>query len=353
MSGGVDSSVAAAQLHDEGYDVIGVTLKLYDYAELDFDPPDGGCCTIDLIDDARSVCSLLDIPHYVLDLRDSFNKNVIEVFIQAYAGGRTPNPCVACNTFIKWREMLKTADKLECGFIATGHYARVRRTACDVRLLRGIDTDRDQSYALWGISGEALSRTLFPVGELTKPEIREEARRRGFRNADRPDSQEICFVPAGDYSHIIRRRFGEESESLRPGPIVDRDGKIVGRHNGIARYTIGQRRGLGISNRKPLYVTHIDAANATVTVGPKEMLYGSRFTVTGVNLMVSSGEMPNKAEVKIRYRHKAAPAAVVLSDGEGEVSFDRPERAITPGQSAVFYRDDTVLGGGIIERVLG
>lgn len=353
MSGGVDSSVAASLLHDEGFDVIGVTLKLYDYGELDFDPPDGGCCTIDLIEDARSVCSLLGIPHYVLDLRDFFKKNVIENFIEAYAGGRTPNPCVACNTFIKWKEMLKTADKLECNYIATGHYARIQETEGKARLLRGIAKDRDQSYALWGISMEALSRTLFPLGELTKRETREIARRFGFRNAGRPDSQEICFVPANDYADIIRQRFGEDSVSMRPGPIIDGAGRVVGRHKGIARYTIGQRRGLGISHPEPLYVTNIDAASATVTVGPKEMLYGSRFTVAGVNLIAPTEDFADGIDIKIRYRHKAARGTVGLSNGTAEVIFDRPERAITPGQSAVFYRDDFVLGGGIIDKVLG
>jgi tRNA-specific 2-thiouridylase len=353
MSGGVDSSVAAALLQDGGYEVIGVTLKLYDYAELDFDPPDGGCCSIDLIDDARSVCSLLDVPHYVLDLRDSFRKNVIENFIDSYAGGRTPNPCVACNTYIKWGEMLRTADKLDCYYVATGHYARIQRAEGTTRLLRGVDEARDQSYALWGISEEALSRTLFPLGRLSKIEVRERAGRYGFCNADRPDSQEICFVPAGDYSRIIRQNAGESGIPVRPGPIIDQDGNVVGCHKGIARYTIGQRRGLGISHPEPLYVTHIDAVSATVTVGPQEKLYNSRFTVSDVNMVAPAGELADKVNIKIRYRHKAGSGMVNLSNGAAEVLFDHPERAITPGQSAVFYRDDVVLGGGIIDRVIG
>ncbi|HBC47059.1 MAG TPA: tRNA 2-thiouridine(34) synthase MnmA, partial [candidate division Zixibacteria bacterium] len=195
MSGGVDSSVAAALLKEQGYNVVGVTLKLYDYATLDFEPPDGGCCSIDLINDARAVCAGLGVPHYVVDLQESFRKNVIEDFIDSYSKGRTPNPCINCNRFVKWGEMLNVADKLGCDYVATGHYARIVRSENEVQLLKARDTNKDQSYALWGIKPEALARTLLPVGEFTKPEIREIAQRHAFRNANRPDSQEICFVP--------------------------------------------------------------------------------------------------------------------------------------------------------------
>lgn len=352
LSGGVDSSVAAALLVEQGYEVIGVTLKLYDYADLDFDPPDGGCCSIDLIDDARSVCSRLGVAHYVLDLRDSFQKSVIDDFIESYSRGQTPNPCVNCNTYIKWGEMLKTADKLGCHFIATGHYARIDRSCNIPRLLKGLDGSRDQSYALWGISRDTLSRTLLPLGELTKPKTREIARRNNFRNAGRPDSQEICFVPAGDYSHIIRQRFGNDDRSLKPGPIYDGEGKVVGEHKGYANYTIGQRRGLGISNPEPLYVTGINPDDRSITVGVRERLFARHFTVVRMNLLVSDDDIPGNIDAKIRYRHCTSPAALKLRDCNAEVIFDEPQKAITPGQSAVFYNGDIVIGGGIIDKIL-
>jgi tRNA-specific 2-thiouridylase len=352
LSGGVDSSVAAALLVEQGYEVIAVTLKLYDHAELDFDPPDGGCCSIDMIDDARSVCSRLNIPHYVLDLRDSFRKNVIGDFLESYSRGRTPNPCINCNTHIKWGEMLKTADKLGCQFIATGHYARIDRSCQAPRLLKGLDRSRDQSYALWGIPRDSLKRTLLPLGELAKRETREIAEINDFRNADRPDSQEICFVPTSDYANIIRQRLGNNDPSLKPGPIYDSDGRTIGEHKGYANYTIGQRRGLGISFPEPLYVTGINPGDRSITVGIKERLFGRWFTIAGVNLLVSGEEIPGKIDVKIRYRHDARAATLKLTGDKGEIIFVEPQRAITPGQSAVFYDDDLVIGGGIIDEVL-
>lgn len=351
LSGGVDSSVAAALLTQRGYDVVGVTLKLYDYEELDFDPPDGGCCTIDLINDARAACAKLGVPHYVLDLRDSFRKHVIDDFIESYSRGRTPNPCVNCNTHIKWGEMLKLAGKLECDWIATGHYARVDRTSPTVRLLRGIDEDRDQSYALWGIPGRALSRTLFPLGEMRKTETRAMARQLGLCNADRPDSQEICFVPANDYSYIIRLELGDEDQSLRGGPIIDSEGRKLGSHKGIANFTIGQRRGLGISRGVPLYVTGIDPEQRSIIVGTKDRLMATRFSAIALNFFVTADQIPDRVEAKIRYRHQPSAARLILGGDRAEVEFEIPQRAITPGQSVVFYEGEQVLGGGIIDKV--
>ena len=344
--------MAAALLSKQGYDVIGVTLKLYDYAELNFEPPDGGCCTIDLINDARSVCSQIGIPHYVLDLRESFEKNVIDYFIESYSRGRTPNPCINCNRFVKWGEMLGMSEKLGCDYVATGHYARIDRSGPSVRLMKGIDCQKDQSYALWGIRPDALSKTLLPVGEYCKQEIRRMAREHGFRNADRPDSQEICFVPAGDYASIVHKKHGMDDASLVPGPILDIRGKEIGRHRGYAYYTIGQRRGTGLSTGAPLYVTHINPDDMSITVAAKENLYKRRFLASDLNLLVNEDSIPDRVTIKIRYKHQGSPGKIARNEGRVEVTFEEPERAITPGQSAVFYDGDQVLGGGIIESVL-
>ena len=352
LSGGVDSSVAAALLIEQGFEVIGVTLKLYDYGELGFDPPDGGCCSLDLIDDARGACARMNIPHYVIDLRDNFRRDVIDDFIESYSRGRTPNPCVNCNTYIKWGEMLRTADKLGCDYIATGHYARVDNSGDPTRLLKSVDDSRDQSYALWGISREALKRTLFPLGEISKIKTREIARSLELRNAERPDSQEICFVPQNDYAYILRKKLGEDNPALKAGPIYDIDGNEVGRHKGIASYTIGQRRGLGISHETPLYVTRINTEDGSIVVGSEADLYARRFTADNLNIIADDLNSSGRIEAKIRYRHQPAPAELSLSDGVAEVVFDTPQRAITSGQSVVFYDGDRVLGGGVIDRVL-
>ncbi len=350
MSGGVDSSVAAALLAEQGYDVIGVTLKLYDYSDLDFEPPNGGCCSLELINDARTVCDRLKVPHYVIDLQESFRKNVIEDFIDSYTRGRTPNPCINCNSFVKWGEMLLTADKLGCEYVATGHYARVKKSDDTTRLLMARDLNKDQSYALWGIKPSALERTLLPVGEFTKPEIREKAARLGFRNASRPDSQEICFVPSGNYADLIHRNRGADDNSLRPGPIYDVNGSKIGEHKGYAYYTIGQRKGFGISAPSPLYVTRINPDDRSIVVGSKEHLLSREFSVVQLNIL--SSEFPSTVDVKIRYKHNGSPAHVRFAGDSAIVTFVEPERAITPGQSAVFYDGDRVLGGGIIDKVL-
>jgi tRNA-specific 2-thiouridylase len=351
LSGGVDSSVAAALLVRDGYEVIGVTLKLYDYDGLDYDPPDGGCCSLDLVEDARAACHKLGIPHYVIDMRSAFRSDVIEDFIKTYDSGRTPNPCIRCNTHIKWGEMLKTAIKLECDFVATGHYARIDRSVNPPGLLKGIDENRDQSYALWGITPEALPRTLFPLGEITKDETRRIAADLNLRNANRPDSQEICFVPDNDYAALIRRNLGDEAASLKPGPVFDTAGKEIGRHKGIANYTVGQRRGLGISAESPLYVAAIDVSGGSITVGRREDLLASRFTAKDLNMLVELSDIPEKIEAKIRYRHKPAAATLIIDGDKAKIVFDAPQMAITPGQSAVFYDGDRALGGGIIDRV--
>lgn len=352
MSGGVDSSVAASLLMEDGYEVIGLTMKLFDYSELGIATPQGGCCGIDLIDDARLVCSKLDIPHYVVDFSESFRRHVINNFAEEYNRGRTPNPCIACNTHIKWGEMLAFSEKLECGYIATGHYAGVKADSGKFRLFRARHKEKDQSYALWGIPKESLSRTILPLGEYCKEDVRRIATRNRFRNADRPDSQEICFVPDNDYAGALKKWLGSDTGAFEPGPIYDTAGNKLGEHKGFANYTIGQRRGLGISSGSPLYVVRIDKNDNSVVLGTGSDLRASKFTVCSVNLLVEPNDIQRHINVKIRYRHQDSPASVDFFGDGMTVIFDEPQRAITPGQSAVFYSGDLVVGGGIIDEIV-
>jgi len=352
MSGGVDSSVAAVLLLDMGYDVVGITMKLFDYSLLGLAGAGRGCCGIDLIDDARLVCAKLEIPHYVLDFSESFRKQVIENFITEYNNGRTPNPCIACNTYIKWGEMLRYADKLDCSHIATGHYAKIIPDSGEYGLYRAQAEDKDQSYALWGIPYSALGRTIFALGDYSKSQVREIAARNGFRNADRPDSQEICFVPDNDYAGALRNWSKDDSPAFRPGPIYNTAGEKLGEHKGFANYTIGQRKGLGISSRSPLYVTRINKEDNSIIVGEDHELMASKFTLFSVNPLMNSKEIPEKLTAKIRYKHRDSPATIDFF-GEGmTVTFKEAQRAVTPGQSAVLYSGDLVVGGGIISQII-
>lgn len=352
MSGGVDSSVTASLLRDDGYEVIGLTMKLFDYSKLGMTTPQGGCCGIDLIDDARLVCSKLGIPHYVIDFSESFRKHVIDNFAREYNTGRTPNPCIACNTYIKWGEMLNYSEKLECDFIATGHYARAKQDSGECRLFRAKYREKDQSYALWGIPKAALSRTILPLGDYSKEGVRKIAAEKRFRNADRPDSQEICFVPDNDYAGTLKKWLGDDSPAFEPGPVYDTAGRKLGEHKGFANYTIGQRRGLGISSESPLYVVKINKDDNSVVVGSDDELRVSRFAVCSVNLLVEPKDIPGDITVKIRYRHDDSAASVDFYDEGMTVTFKDPQRAVTPGQSAVFYSGDLVIGGGIIDEIL-
>jgi tRNA-specific 2-thiouridylase len=351
MSGGVDSSVSALLLREAGYDVVGISMKLFDYSSLGIRSPMGGCCGIDLIDDARMVCAKLKIPHYVLDFSEPFRKRVINNFTEEYSEGRTPNPCIACNTFIKWGELFDYAEKLNCRYLATGHYARISHDSGNYRLMRAKFKDKDQSYALWGIPGELLSRTILPLGENSKDDVRKIAAENGFRNADRPESQEICFIPDNDYAGALRRWSAIESEAFQPGPVYNTAGEKLGEHKGFANYTIGQRRGLGISSKDPLYVLKINKDDNSLIVGENHELLTREFTVSSVNLLTESGDIPEKMTVKIRYRHTDSAASVDFFGDGMTVTFDEPQRAITPGQSAVFYAGEYVIGGGIIDEV--
>ena len=344
MSGGVDSSVAAALLVEQGYDVVGATMKLFCYGD---DVPDRPCCSLDSINDARRVCQQLGIPHYVLNLESAFGRDVVGNFVDEYARGRTPIPCVRCNTFTKFRDLLRKADAIDARFIATGHYARI----VDGALHRGLDPRKDQSYFLWGIHRDVVRRMLLPVGASTKPETRAVAHRLGLEIvAEKTESQDICFVPDGDHTKILRQRLGAEAPALSNGPLVLSDGRQVGTHEGYARFTIGQRRGLPGGFREPMYVVDIRPAERAVVIGPRAELLGRGVVARELNWL---GESPDLgANVLVQIRHRATPAAaevVRVAADEIELALDEPVSAITPGQSLVLYDDTRVLGGGIIE----
>ncbi len=349
MSGGVDSSVAAAVLARRGYDVIGATMKLFCYGD---DVPDRPCCSLDSIDDARRVCESIGVPHYVLNLESAFSRDVIGNFVAEYAAGRTPIPCVRCNTFTKFRDLLHKADALDARYIATGHYAR----AMNGELYRGSDRAKDQSYFLWGIDRDVVKRMLLPVGELTKAETRELARELGLRVvSEKPESQDICFVPDGDHAKVIARHLGADTPSLTPGNFVDSDGAVLGVHDGYARFTIGQRRGLPGGFREPMYVVAIHPESREVVIGPREELLGRGVIAREINWLVDSAPVAG-SHVQLQVRHHASPAdaEVLRVDGEEiELALDQPVAAITPGQSLVIYDGERVLGGGIIESAVG
>jgi len=344
MSGGVDSSVAAALLVEQGYDVVGATMKLFCYGD---DVPDRPCCSLDSINDARRVCQQLGVPHYVLNLESAFGRDVVGNFVDEYARGRTPIPCVRCNTFTKFRDLLHKADAIDASFIATGHYARI----VDGALHRGLDPRKDQSYFLWGIHRAVVRRMLLPVGASTKPETRAIAHRLGLEVvAEKTESQDICFVPDGDHTKILRQRLGAEAPALSVGPLVLSDGRQVGTHQGYARYTIGQRRGLPGGFPEPMYVVDIRPNERAVVIGPRAELLGRGVVARELNWL---GEPPALgANVLVQIRHRATPAAaevVRVGADEIELALDEPVAAITPGQSLVLYDDTRVLGGGIIE----
>ncbi len=345
MSGGVDSSVAALLLQREGHEVIGVTMKLYDIDQANLPDYYRGCCTIDDVEDARAVCRILGVPHYVLNVQREFRAFVIDYFQREYESGRTPHPCIACNDKIKFSFLAQRAQMLNASHVATGHYARIEADCSDGwALRRGVDADKDQSYVLFGMRQDQLAATLMPVGRYPKSEIREMAAEAGFPNADKPDSQDICFIPTGDYREFLRQRTDE-----RPGDIVDDAGNVLGRHDGIQYFTVGQRRGLGLSGGAPKFVIRLEPDARRVVVGSEQNLYRDRLYANPVS-WVSGKEPPldTPVTVKIRYKFAEAPAAVSPVAGGALVRFDEPQRAITPGQAAVFYQDDTVLGGGPI-----
>jgi tRNA-uridine 2-sulfurtransferase len=357
MSGGVDSSVAAAYLRQEGYDVVGITMKTWDYTSSGGrSGKEVGCCSLESMNDARSVALKFDFPHFIIDIREEFGDWVIERFTSEYLAGRTPNPCVLCNTHIKWAALLRRADDLGCEYIATGHYARVRHDDASARfvLSRGVDVNKDQSYALWGLPQYHLARSIFPLGDFTKPRIREMAHEFGLtRVANKPDSYEICFVPDNDYRRFLRDRVAGLEEKVSGGEFVLDDGTVIGRHEGFPFYTIGQRHGLGLALGYPAYVTHIDAATNRITIGPRESLLGMTLSARQVN-MVKYERLEDELPVvaKIRYKDEGAPAIAWQPEEDlVQIAFREPRTAITPGQSVVLYEGDDLVGGGWIHEV--
>jgi tRNA-specific 2-thiouridylase len=362
MSGGVDSSAAAAILQEQGHDLVGFTMQLWNQrrgisVDENGEPLPSRCCSLDDVYDARRVAEELGFPFYVLNLEKEFERDVVQPFVNSYLNGETPIPCVACNSRLKFASLDKLATSLGCEKVATGHYARVEfdEETNRYRLLRGRDPNKDQSYFLWELTQDQLARAMFPLGELSKSDARQAARDSHLAVAEKKESQEICFVPDGDYAGFIDRYLAAEQQTDRlpgEGEIVTSDGSVIGTHGGIHRYTIGQRRGIGIANSRPLYVLGVDTETNRVVVGYDDELLSGEFSAAGVNwiAMINPTE-PVRAEVRVRYRHTAAPATIKSQpNGRAIVRFDEPQRAITPGQATVFYRGDEVVGGGWIVK---
>jgi tRNA-specific 2-thiouridylase len=362
MSGGVDSSAAAAVLKEQGHELVGFTMQLWNQrrgvsVDENGDPLPSRCCSLDDVYDARRVAESLGFPFYVLNLEREFEESVVEPFVASYLAGETPIPCVACNSRLKFASLDNMAVSLGCDKVATGHYARVRydKMAKRYRLFRGAHHWKDQSYFLWELTQDQLSRAIFPIGELSKEDAREIARGANLYTAEKQESQEICFVPDGKYSEFIDRYLdheGRSSELPAAGEIVTTAGDIVGTHTGIHRYTVGQRRGLGIAGEKPLYVVQIERARNRIVVGEESELESTVFTAKGVNWVAfDEPSEPVRVHAKVRYRHDPAQATIYpLSDARARIVFDEPQRAITPGQATIFYNGDEVVGGGWIER---
>jgi tRNA-specific 2-thiouridylase len=353
MSGGIDSTVTALMLHNQGYEVIGITMKTWDYASSGNSKKETGCCNLDSFNDARMAAVDHGFPHFVLDIREEFGDFVIDNFVEEYLAGRTPNPCVMCNTHIKWRALLKRADALGCEFIATGHYGKIHQTQEGrYYISKGRDENKDQSYVLWGLQQDLLKRTLLPLGKYRKPEIRQMAAEFGYPElAKKSESYEICFVPDNDYRGFLKKKVAGLEEKIAGGHFLDKSGKVLGQHKGYPFYTIGQRKGLEVTFGKPMYVTGIDALNNSVVLGDEEDLNSKFMTVAGINWMkydsVAEGQ---EAITKIRYKDAGSLSQLYPNGNNINVIFSDPVKSIAPGQSAVFYEGEDVIGGGIIQR---
>lgn len=351
MSGGIDSTVAAMLLIEQGYELVGVTYRTFDNISRGCMEKEKGCCSVDSLFEAKRMAEELGFEHHILDIREEFKNTVIANFIDEYLHGRTPNPCVVCNSTIKWGKLMDTADELGCDYIATGHYARIGQQGGRWYLRKGADVTKDQTYFLWTLTQENLSRTLFPLGELTKPEVRKIAFDHGYKKlSEKGESQEICFIPDNDYRAFLAEQVKGYTENYGPGYFVDTNGKKLGEHKGFPNYTIGQRKGLGIALGQPMFVIAIRPEENTVVLGTKEELQGKIFYAKDINLM-KYAHLPEGFEVtaKIRYRNEGGKASVFHEEGRLRVVFHEPMDSITPGQSAVFYEEEDMVGGGVIE----
>jgi tRNA-specific 2-thiouridylase len=353
MSGGIDSTITALMLNDQGYEVVGITMKTWDYATSGGGKKETGCCNLDSFNDARMAAVQHGFPHYILDIRDEFGDFVIENFVDEYLAGRTPNPCVMCNTHIKWRALLKRADALGCDYMATGHYANIHQHHNGrYYISKGVDELKDQSYVLWGLQQDLLSRTLLPLGTYEKTQIRQMAMDYGYPElAKKSESYEICFVPDNDYRGFLKRKVDGLEESVTGGNFVDKTGKVLGQHKGYPFYTIGQRKGLDITFGKPVYVTNIIPETNTVMLGDEEDLNRQEMVVSKINWLKYDGITDGMESLtKIRYKDKGALANLYNHPNGVEARFYHYAKGIAPGQSAVFYEGDDVIGGGIIQR---
>ena len=350
MSGGVDSSVALINILKMGYNAIGVTMKLWEYKDVGGAVVDeSSCCGIDEINAAKLVCDRMNVPHYTIDFQKVFKEQVIDNFADEYLKGRTPNPCVRCNSFVKWDAFIDQADSLGADYIATGHYAIINEINGEKVIMRAKDDNKDQSYVLWGIPSNTISRTLLPLGDLTKPEVREIARKNNLDNAEAPESMEICFVADNNYKRFLRKYVPKKMDAVPEGVIEDEHGEKVGTHPGYTHYTIGQRKGIGLSYSEPRYVKTIDSKSNKITISKKESLYSNECYVSDTNWLTNSKNFPMNIQCQIRYNSKPHNAHCIIDKDRIKVTFDNPQLAVTPGQSIVFFDNDILLGGGIIE----
>lgn len=351
MSGGIDSTVAAMLLHEQGYEVVGVTMKTWEYEQVGGSKKETGCCSLDSINDAREIAVANGFHHFIIDIKEEFGDFVIDNFVDEYMAGRTPNPCVLCNTHIKWAALLKRADQLDCEFIATGHYAQIHQQNGRYFISKAPDGNKDQSYVLWGLKQEFLARSLFPIGNFTKPEIRQMAFDRGYEKlSKKPESYEICFVPDNDYRGFLKRRRPEVADKLKGGNFINSRGEIIGKHEGYPFYTVGQRKGLGQAFGQPMFVSNINAATNTVELSEEHELFRNGMIVSGVNHM-KYAQIPAGMEALAKVRYKDNGTLAILNEfpAELQVEFLANVKGIAPGQSAVFYEGDDVIGGGIIK----